>query len=141
MLYEIFRGWFDTFFFFSDLKKQKEKHEPDEEITPSASFFRYLSSLYANPRDKLHPNDNYSRLKLLLRPGDMAKSNFPLPLPGYRENRNAEFVLTCDKYKEVCAAMHAFTFSALYYVVSIDVQYSILFIYLLLSFSQCILPL
>lgn len=86
---------------FTELEKQEKGHEPKKKIKPSALFFRHLSSIPPNPSDKLHPNDTYSRLKLLLKPGDLAKNHFPLPLLGYLGSSNSEFVLTSDNYKEV----------------------------------------
>ncbi|XP_050725758.1 uncharacterized protein LOC127003312 isoform X1 [Eriocheir sinensis] len=87
--------------FEEELEKQEKGHEPNKKIKPSASFFRRLSSIPPNPSDTLHSNDNYSRLKLLLKPGDLAKNSFPLPLLGYLGSTNSEFVLTSDNYKEV----------------------------------------
>ena len=85
-----------------------------KKIKPTESFFKFLSNLSPNIDDKLHLNDKFSRLKLLLKAGDLAKNGFPLPLPGYRASSNEEFVLTSDNYKEVWATFHVLSLHAHY---------------------------
>lgn len=70
-------------------------------VRATESFFKYLSKISPNPGDELHPNDKYSRLKLLLTPEELVMNRFPLPLPGYKASSNKEFVLTSDNYEEV----------------------------------------
>lgn len=76
-------------------------------VKATESFFKFLPKISPNPDDEVHPNDKYSRLKLLLTPEELVKNKYPLPLPGYKGSSNKEYVLTSDNYEEVtsCSPM------------------------------------
>lgn len=101
-------------FLFSDLKNYEKGELKSKKMKPAESFFKFLSSISPNTDDKLHPNDKFSRIKLLVKAGELARNNFPLPLPGYKGNSNTEFVLTSDNYKEVWLALHILSVCVFY---------------------------